>query len=111
MPKRKVRTPINNTQKILSALFRVRELHSPCASEQCKVEYRHCAGCNESFPCLTVHALEGTKPINHSISLFGDQYTGDSEQDDKAEIIYTEVKELGATQEEQESQETPENKE
>lgn len=108
MPKRKVKTQVNNTQKIISALFRVRELHSPCVAEQCPVEYTHCAGCNEAYPCQTMHALEGTKPINHAITLYGDQYTGDPEQDDKAQIVYTEVKELEGTQD---SQESPEIKE
>jgi hypothetical protein len=94
MPKRKVKSSINNSQKIIAALFRVRKLHSPCISEKCPIDYQHCTGCNESFPCQTIHALEGTKPINETITLYGDQFTGDPEQDAKAEVVYTEVKEI-----------------
>lgn len=108
MSKRRVQTPVNSTHKILSALFRVRELHAPCASEQCQVAYPHCAGCNESYPCQTTHALEGTKPMKQVVNLFGEQYTGDPEQDDKAKVVYTEVKELEGTQDSQENPETKE---
>lgn len=73
MPKRKVKSSINNTQKIVAALFRVRQLHSPCISEECKIDFRHCTGCNEPFPCKTIYALEGTSPIKDTITIEGDQ--------------------------------------
>lgn len=94
MPKRKITNSINNSQKIIAALFRVRELHSPCIAEQCPIEFTHCTGCNEPFPCQTVHALEGTKPLNQTITLYGDQYTGDPEQEENAQVIYSETKEI-----------------
>lgn len=94
MPKRQVRQQVNNTHKIVTALLRVRNLHSVCASDECGIDYPHCTGCNEPFPCKTIHALDGTKPANHTITLYGDQYTGDPEQDDKAEVVYTEVKDI-----------------
>jgi len=73
MPKRKVKSSINNTQKIVAALFRVRQLHSPCISEECQIDFRHCTGCNEPFPCKTIYALEGTSPIKDTITIEGDQ--------------------------------------
>ena len=73
MPKRKVRQPLNNTQKLVAALFRVRELHSPCVNEECPIEFRHCTGCNEPFPCKTIYALEGTSPLKGTFVVEGEQ--------------------------------------
>ncbi len=85
MPKRKVKSSTNNVQKIVSALFRIRELHSPCINSECPIEFRHCTGCNEPFPCKTIYALEGTSPLKDTITLYGDQNAEQSSE----EIVVT----------------------
>jgi hypothetical protein len=59
MPKRKVRTPVNRTAQFLTILTNLSILHSPCVSEKCTVEYQHCSGCNESYPCKSRQVLDG----------------------------------------------------
>lgn len=73
MPKRKVRNSASAMPKVVAALFRVRELHSPCISENCPIEFRHCTGCNESYPCRTMLAIEGTTQLRDTITVYGDQ--------------------------------------
>lgn len=73
MPKRKTKTPVSNTQKIVAALMRVRQLHLPCSAEHCQINYPHCSGCNEPFPCKTIYAIEGTSPIKETIIVEGEQ--------------------------------------
>lgn len=81
MPKRKVRTPVDRTKMYLTILTNLNILHSPCASEGCTVAYKHCSGCNESFPCKTAQVLAGktVAQLNaeimamQSVSFYGDQ--------------------------------------
>lgn len=87
MPKRQIKNSMSAMPKIVAALFRVREVHSPCINPECKVSFSHCAGCNEPFPCQTIHALEGTKPLNQTVTLYGDQY----EESAETQTITTEV--------------------
>jgi hypothetical protein len=56
-------------------------LHSPCVSEGCTVEYKHCSGCNESFPCKSRQVLDGktVAQLNEmieglkTVTVYGDQ--------------------------------------
>lgn len=89
MPKRKVKVPVANTQRIVAALMRVRQLHVPCGNLACPVEYTHCSGCNEAYPCKTVYAIEGTSPLKETITVYGDQQPEDGVE---PTIITSEVK-------------------
>lgn len=89
MPKRKVKAPQNNSKQWLTILTNLAILHSPCASESCQVPYKHCSGCNESFPCKSAQILAGRSvaQINREIELMAEEtitITGDQalEQDD-----------------------------
>jgi hypothetical protein len=82
MPKRKVRQPVDRTKMFITILTNLNILHSPCASEGCTVTFKHCSGCNESFPCKTAQVLAG-KTVNQlnadidamsAVTLYGDQY-------------------------------------
>lgn len=62
-PKQPAQQPNGYMNRIVAALIRVRQLHSPCVSPECPIDFQHCTGCNEAFPCKTIHALEGTDPF------------------------------------------------
>lgn len=81
MPKRKVRQPVDRTKMYLTILTNLNILHSPCASEACTIPYRHCSGCNESYPCKSAQVLAGktVAQLNAEIeqmqtmTIYGDQ--------------------------------------
>lgn len=89
MPKRKVKQSSNRTIQYLQILTNLAHLHSPCVSEKCEVLYKHCSGCNESFPCKTAQVLAGktVAQLNRQISemesvtLYGDQAVEDEDED------------------------------
>ncbi len=69
MPKRKVKQPVDRSKNYLTILTNLAILHSPCISENCEVKFKHCSGCNESFPCKSRLILEGrtVSQINRQI--------------------------------------------
>jgi hypothetical protein len=81
MPKKKVRKPIDRNRMYLTILTNLNILHSPCAAEGCTIQYKHCSGCNESFPCKTAQVLAGKSVAQlnrdieemQAVTIYGDQ--------------------------------------
>ena len=74
---------VNRSSMYLTVFTNMHFLHSPCVTESCTVDYQHCSGCNESYPCKSRQILDGrtVAQINKQIELmqqetvtvFGDQ--------------------------------------
>jgi hypothetical protein len=94
MPKRKVKSSNGGSKTYLTILTNLAILHSPCVSEGCQVLYKHCSGCNESFPCKSAQILagrsvaqinkmiDGMSEESETITLLGDQAVISSDLDE-----------------------------
>ena len=73
MPKRKVRQSNRRAVDYIQTLMNLNFLHSPCASDKCEVDYQHCSGCNESYPCKSAQVLAGKSvaQLNRQIDEMG----------------------------------------
>jgi hypothetical protein len=90
MPKKKVRKPVDRTRMYLTILTNLNILHSPCAAEGCTIQYKHCSGCNESFPCKSAQVLAGKSVAQlnrdieemQAVTIYGDQADLEGGDDD-----------------------------
>jgi hypothetical protein len=90
VPKKKVRKPVDRTRMYLTILTNLNILHSPCAAEGCTIQYKHCSGCNESFPCKSAQVLAGKSVAQlnrdieemQAVTIYGDQADLEDGDDD-----------------------------